>query len=183
MGWGEWRICQSKPRPLPKNVVTHDKQSMPWEMAKKSKVMKILIALIANFHYSSVQFSCSVMSDSLWPHELQRARLRCPSLSPGVCSNSCPSSGWCHPATASSATPSPFAFRLSQHQVSNKSALCIRRPQSAIFIYCWLTAQRAGQQLMLIKLISHTFFLRRITHSLCVGHQAALQGYTWGHFI
>ena len=44
----------------------------------------------------SIQFSCSVMSDSLWPHELQHTRLPCHSLFPGVCSNSCPLSQWCH---------------------------------------------------------------------------------------
>ena len=42
------------------------------------------------------------MSDSLWPHELHHARLPCPSLSPGVCSNSCPLSWWCHPIISSS---------------------------------------------------------------------------------
>ena len=42
-------------------------------------------------------FSHSVMSNSLWPHELQHARLPCLLLSPGVCSNSCPLSRWCHP--------------------------------------------------------------------------------------
>ena len=47
-------------------------------------------------------FSCSVMSYSLWLHGLQHARLPCPSLSPGVCSNSCPLSGWCHPTISSS---------------------------------------------------------------------------------
>ena len=51
----------------------------------------------------SVHFSCSVMSDSLWPHELQHTRLPCPSLSPGVCSNSCPLSQRCHPTISSSA--------------------------------------------------------------------------------
>ena len=45
------------------------------------------------------------MSDSLQPHGLQHARLSCPSLSPGVCSNSCPSSPWCHPTISSSVTP------------------------------------------------------------------------------
>ena len=39
--------------------------------------------------------NCSVVSDSLWPHELQPSRLPCPSLSPGVCSNSSPLSQWC----------------------------------------------------------------------------------------
>ena len=46
----------------------------------------------------SVQFSCSVMSSSLRPHELQHTRPPCPSSTPGVHSNSCPSSRWCHPA-------------------------------------------------------------------------------------
>ena len=52
-----------------------------------------------------VQFSHSVVSDSLQPHELQHARPPCPSQSPGVCSNSCPSSRWCHPAISSSVFP------------------------------------------------------------------------------
>ena len=54
---------------------------------------------------SSVQFSHSVMSDSLRPHELQHARLPCPSPSPRLHSNSCPSSRWCHPAISSSVVP------------------------------------------------------------------------------
>ena len=54
---------------------------------------------------SSVQFSCSVESNSLWPHELQNARPPCPSLTPGVYSNPCPLSRWCHPAISSSVIP------------------------------------------------------------------------------
>ena len=53
----------------------------------------------------SVQFSCSVMSDSLRPHELQHARPPCPSPTARVYSNSCPSSQWCHPAISSSVVP------------------------------------------------------------------------------
>ena len=49
-------------------------------------------------------FSHSVVSDSLQPHGLQHARLACPSLSPGICSNSCPLSQWYHPTISSSAT-------------------------------------------------------------------------------
>ena len=45
------------------------------------------------------------MSNSLQPHGLQHASLPCPSLSPGVCSNSCPLSRWCHPTISSSVTP------------------------------------------------------------------------------
>ena len=50
-------------------------------------------------------FSCSVVSDSLRPHGLQHARPPCPSLSPRVCSNSCPLSRWCHPTISSSIIP------------------------------------------------------------------------------
>ena len=49
-----------------------------------------------------VQFSCSVMSDSLRPHESQHARPPCPSPTPKVDSNTCPLSRWCHPAISSS---------------------------------------------------------------------------------
>ena len=50
-------------------------------------------------------FSCSVVSDSLWPHGLQHARLPCPSTSPRACSNSCPLSQWYHPIVLSSVLP------------------------------------------------------------------------------
>ena len=52
----------------------------------------------------SIQFSWSVVSASLWPHELQYARLPC-SLFPRACSNSCPLSQWCHPTISSSVIP------------------------------------------------------------------------------
>ena len=72
------------------------------------------------FSFSSVHFSHSVMSDSLRPHGLQHTRLPCPSLSPRVCSNSCPLTQWwldvfiqpLHPLSS----PSPPAFNISQHQ-------------------------------------------------------------------
>ena len=58
-----------------------------------------------NFLFSSVQFSLSVLSDSLWPHELQHARPPCPSPTPGVHSDSRSSSQWCHPTISSSVVP------------------------------------------------------------------------------
>ena len=67
-------------------------------------------------------FCCSVIQSTFAkltlckPHEVQQASLPCPSLSPGVCSNSCPLNWWCHPNILSSVAPSPFAFNLSQHQ-------------------------------------------------------------------
>ena len=64
----------------------------------------------------SVQFSRSVVSDSLQPHELQHAQPPCPSPSPGVHSNSCPSSQWRHPTISSSVVP--FSYRLQSFPTS-----------------------------------------------------------------
>ena len=55
--------------------------------------------------FSSAQFSCSVVSNSLWPHELQHARPPCPSPTPRVHPNSCQLSPWCHPTISSSVIP------------------------------------------------------------------------------
>ena len=54
---------------------------------------------------SSIQISRSFVSDSLWPHELQHTRPPCPSPTPRVHSNACPSSQWCHPVISSSVVP------------------------------------------------------------------------------
>ena len=59
----------------------------------------------SSHQFSSVQFSRSVVSDSLWPHGLQHAGLPCPSPTPRACSNSCPSSWWRHPTVSSSLIP------------------------------------------------------------------------------
>ena len=60
--------------------------------------------------------SRSVVSNSLRPHGLQNARPPYPSLSPRVCSNSCPLNQWCHPTISSSVAPSPPALNIHQHQ-------------------------------------------------------------------
>ena len=78
---------------------------------------------------SSVHFSRSVVSDSLWPHELQHTRPPCPSPTPGVYSNSCPSSQWCHPAILCRPLlllpPIPPSIRV----FSNESTLHMRWPK------------------------------------------------------
>ena len=85
---------------------------------------------------SSVQFSRSVVSDSLWPHESQHARPPCPSASPGVHSDSRPSSPWCHPAISSCLPllllpPIPPSIRV----FSNKSTVRIRWPKYWCFSF------------------------------------------------
>ena len=83
-----------------------------------------------------IQFSHPVMSNSLWPHGLQHTRLPYPSPTPGACSNSCPSSWWCHPTISScypllllpSVLPSIRVF-------SNESVLHIRWPKYCSFSF------------------------------------------------
>ena len=69
------------------------------------QAVNICIVLNQNHILSSVQFSHTIVSDSLQPHGLQHARPLCPSPNPGVYSNSCPLSWWCHPTVSSSVVP------------------------------------------------------------------------------
>ena len=71
----------------------------------KSRDIVCIAYLTNGAQFSSLQFSHSVVSDSLRPHELQHARPPCPSPTPGVHSNSPPSSQWCHPTISSSVVP------------------------------------------------------------------------------
>ena len=88
---------------------------------------------VTTFQFSSVQFSRSVVSDSLPPHESQHTRPPCPSPTPGVHPDSRPSSQWCHPAISSSVVP--FSLLLlppippSIRDLSNESALRMRWPK------------------------------------------------------
>ena len=75
---------------------------------------------------SSVQFSHSVMSDSLWPHGLQHTRPPCPSPTTGVHPNPCPLSRWCHPAISSSVVP--FSSHLQSFPASGSF------PMSQLFV-------------------------------------------------
>ena len=65
---------------------------------------------LSDFHFT-IQFSHSVMSNSLWLHGLDHARLPYPSPTPGICSNSCPSSQWCYPTISPSVIPFSFCLQ------------------------------------------------------------------------
>ena len=71
----------------------------------KSAMCMSPLRILEGSSLSSVQFSSSVVSNSLRLHESQHTRPPCPSQTPGVYSNSCPSSWWCHPAISSSVVP------------------------------------------------------------------------------
>ena len=75
--------------------------------------------------FSSVQFSRSVVSNSLRPHELQHSRPPCPSPTPGVHPNPCPSSRWCHPTISSSVVP----FSSCPQSFPSSGSLHIRWPE------------------------------------------------------
>ena len=89
------------------------------------------------YQFSSVQFSHSIVSDSLWPHESQHARPPCPSQTPRVHSDSRPTSHWCHPAISSSVVPLfsyppiPPSIRV----FSNESTLRMRWPKYLSFSF------------------------------------------------
>ena len=89
----------------------------------------------------SVQFSCSVVSDSLQPHGLQHTRPPCPSPTPGVYPNSCPLSLWCHPTISSSVIPfsscpqsfpASGSFQMSQLFVSGGQSIAVSASASKL---------------------------------------------------
>ena len=67
--------------------------------------ISVCVGVCLFYECMSVQFSISVMSNSLWPHGLQHARLPCPPPTPEACLNPCPSRKWCHPTISSSVIP------------------------------------------------------------------------------
>ena len=114
---GQWKLTLPRP-PHNINRVQRTIQGLKFLKHKKCKVNI--------FYQKSVQFSHSIVSESLQPHELQYARLPCLSPTPGACSDSCPSSWWCHQTISSSV--SPFSSCLQSFPASG-SFLCIRWPK------------------------------------------------------
>ena len=111
--------------------------------------------------------SCSVMSDSLWPHRLQYTRLPCSSLSPAVCSNSLPLSQWCHPTISSSVIPFFFlqsfpasgSFPLSQLSASRGQRIGVSASTSVLpmNIQDWFPLGLTGLISFLSKGLSRVF--------------------------
>ena len=109
-------------------------------------------------------FSHSIMSDSVWHHGLQHTRLPCPSLSPGVCSNSCPLSPWCHPTVSFSSCPQSFpasgSFPMSQPFTSGGQNIGASASASVlpIIIQGWFPLGLTGLISLLSKRLSRVFF-------------------------
>ena len=97
--------------------------------------------LFCDISSASVQFSHSVVSNSLWPRRLQHTRLPCPSPTPGACSNSCSSSQWCHPTISSSVVrfsshlqsfPASGSFQISQLFTSGGQSIGVSASASVL---------------------------------------------------
>ena len=111
-------------------------------------------------------FSCSIMSDSLWPYELQHARLPCPLLSPGTCSDSCPLSWWCHPTISSSVVPlsscpqsfsASGSFPMNRLFTSHGQNIGASASVLPVNIQCWFLLGLTGLIFLLSKALSRVF--------------------------
>ena len=117
--------------------------------------------------FRSDQISHSVMSDSLQPHESKHARPPCPSPTPGIHPNSCPSSQWCHPAISSSVVPfsscpqslpaSVFSNESTLHKSIGVSALALVLPKNT---QDWSPLEWAGWISLQSKGLSRVFSIR-----------------------
>ena len=130
--------------------------------------IKFTLSCPFKFTDSSVQFSHSVVSNSLWPHGLQHARPPCPSPTPAVYSNSCPLSQWCHPAISSSVVPFPSclqsfpasgSFPVSQFFASGGQSIGVSTSTSVlpINIQDWFALGWTGFISLLSKGLSRVF--------------------------
>ena len=131
--WTGWISLQSKGLSTVFSTTVQKRQFFSIQISLQSK-SHIHTWLWKNHSSDLVQFSHSVVSDSLQPHGLQQARLPCPSPTLGAYSNSCPSHQWCHPTISSSVIP--FSSHLQSF------------PASGSFPMSWIFAS-GGQSIQL----------------------------------
>ena len=123
---------------------------------------------IQRWHMCSVQLSCSVVSESLWPYGLQCSRLPCPSPTPRVYSNSSPLSRWCHPTISSSVVPfsscfqffpASGSFQMSQFFASGGQSIRVSASASVLpmNIYDWFPLGLIGLISLRSKELSRVF--------------------------
>ena len=127
--------------------------------------------------FSSVQFICSVVSNSLQPRESQQSRPPCPSPTPRVYSISCPLSRWCHPAISSSvipfsscpqSLPASGYFQMSQHFASGGQSIGVSASASVLLMNTqnWFPLGWTGQISLQSKGFSRVFFNTTVISSI-----------------
>ena len=166
---------------------------MPSEIIQTEKYKYYVLSHMC-VNLCSVQFSHSVVSDSLWPHESQHARPPCPSPTPGVHSDSRPLSQWCHPASSSSVVPftscpqslpSSESFPMSQlftwgDQSTGVSALALFLPKKS---QGWSPSEWTGWIFLQSKGLSRVFSNTTVQKHPFFGTQPSSQSnshiHTW----
>ena len=143
--------------------------------------------------WSLVQFSRSVVSESLQPHGLQHSRHPCPSPTPRVYSNSCPSSWWCHPTISSSVIPFTYlqsfpasgSFPMSQFFTSGSQSIGVSASASVLpmTIQDWSPLEWTGWISLQLKGLSRVFFNTTVQKHQFFGTQPSSQSsshiHTW----
>ena len=133
--------------------------------------------------YPLLSFSHSVVSDFLQPHEWQHTRLPCPSLSPGICSNSFPLSWWCHPTISSSVSPfsscpqsfpASESFTMSWLFASGGQSIGASASASVLPIQGWLALGWVGLISLLSKGLSSVFSSTTVWKHQFVDNQSSL---------
>ena len=181
-----------------------------WCSLKPKSFNLIKSSLSIFFFQFLIQFSCSLVSDSLRPHGLQHARLPCPLPTSGVYSNSCPLSRWCHPTISSSVVPfsclqsfpASGSFQISQFFASGGQSIRVSASSSVLLMYIqdwlllgltgWISLQSKG----LSNVLQHhsskasilrcsAFFIVQLSHLyMTIGKTIALTRWTFvGSFI
>ena len=151
-----------------------------------------MVQIFANTN--TVQFSRSVVSDSLWPHGLQHAGPPCPSATPGVYSHSCPLSRWCHPTISSfvipfSSCPQSFpaseSFQMSQFFISGGQSIGVSESTSVLPMNTqdWSPLEWTGWISLQSKGLSRVFSITTVQKHKFFGAQLSSQSnfhiHTW----
>ena len=132
-----------------------------------------------------IQFSCLVVSDSLWPHGLQHSRPPCPSPTPRSSSDSCPLSQWCHPTISSSVVPfsscpqsfpASGSFQMSQFFASGGQTIGVSASTSVLpmNIQDWFPLGKTGWISLQFKGLSRVFSNTRVQKHQFFGAQLSL---------
>ena len=124
--------------------------------------------------YIRVQFSRSVVSDSLQPHGLQHARPPCPSPTPGIYPDSCPSSRWCHPAISSSVIP--FSSCLCSFPASGSFQMS---QLFTIRVHTCIKFENYSSQILLCFEEQNTSLFCKLTNYMCTTANCEFQSFQY----
>ena len=135
------------------------------------------------YRFLSIQFSCTVMSDSLRPHGLHHTRPSCPSPTLGIYSNSCPLSQWCHPTISSSVIPfssslqsfpESGSFQMSQFFASGGQSIGVSASASVlpVNIQDWFPLSSSMKSLAMTVIVSYWVCLDLVLTSTLNNHES-----------